>query len=84
MEWEIFKQFKMKSDFLYINEHKELVWGRKHEGGGIYISIGKLSGDGKTLVGTEELIGFDIPPEWPKYQKNTFEFKKQKKIKWLF
>lgn len=76
MESDVFKQFKTISDFLYINENNELVWGRKHEGGGIYISTGKLSTDGMKITGTEELIGFDFPPEWPAFKANTFEYKK--------
>lgn len=74
---DMMKQFKVKSDFLYISEKKELVWGRKHEGGGIYISIGKLSNDGSTISGTEDLIGFEFPAGMPPFKLNTFEFKKQ-------
>ena len=78
MESDIIKAgFKSKSDFLYVNEKKELVWGRKHDGGGIYISIGKLSNGGLTITGTEDLIGFDFPNDWPAFKKNSFEFKKQ-------
>ncbi|MES2774581.1 MAG: alpha/beta hydrolase-fold protein [Bacteroidota bacterium] len=74
---DMMKQFKSKSDFLYVNEKKELVWGRKHNGGGIYISIGTLSADGLTITGTEDQIGFDLPPGMPAFKQNSFEFKKQ-------
>jgi hypothetical protein len=76
MESELMKQLKTKSDFLFVNEKKELVWGRKHDGGGIYISIGQLSADGLKITGTEDLIGFEFPPNMPAFEKNTFEFKK--------
>lgn len=78
MESDAMKQFKFKSDFLYINEKKELVWGRKHDGGGIYISIGKLSADGLMITGTEDLIGFEFPPNMPAFKRNTFIFKSYK------
>jgi hypothetical protein len=71
---DVMKQFKTTSDFLYVNEKKELVWGRKHDGGGIYISIGALSGDGHTITGTEDLIGFAFPAGMPAFKKNTFTF----------
>jgi hypothetical protein len=77
MESELMKQLKTKSDFLFVNEKKELVWGRKHDGGGIYLSIGQLSADGLKITGTEDLIGFEFPPNMPAFEKNTFEFKKQ-------
>jgi len=73
---DVMKQFKSKSDFLYVNDKKELVWGRKHNGGGIYISIGKLSEDGLTITGTEDQIGFDLPKGMPPFKANTFEFRK--------
>jgi len=73
---DVMKQFKSKSDFLYVNDKKELVWGRKHNGGGIYISIGKLSEDGLTITGTEDQIGFDLPKDMPPFKANTFEFRK--------
>lgn len=76
MESDVMKQFKSKSDFLYINEKKELVWGRKHDGGGIYMSIGQLSPDGLMITGTEDLIGFEFSPDMPAFKKNTFIFKK--------
>ena len=76
MESDVMKQFKTKSDFLFVNEKKELVWGRKHEGGGIYMSIGQLSADGLLINGTEDLIGFDFPPNMPAFEKNTFVYKK--------
>lgn len=73
---DVMKQFKSKSDFLYVNDKKELVWGRKHNGGGIYISVGKLSKDGLTISGTEDQIGFDLPKDMPPFKVNTFEFRK--------
>ncbi len=76
MKSNVMKQFKTKSDFLYINEKKELVWGRKHDGGGLYISIGQLSADGLMITGTEDLIGFEFPPDMPAFEKNTFIYKK--------
>ena len=42
---------------------------------GIYISVGRLSDDGLTITGTEDLIGFDAPSDWAVLKKNTFEFK---------
>lgn len=78
MESDVMKQFKSRSDFLYINEKKELVWGRKHDGGGIYISIGQLSKDGLMITGTEDLIGFEFPPNMPAFAKNTFIYKSHK------
>jgi hypothetical protein len=74
---DVMKQFKVKSDFLYVNQKGELIWGRKHEGGGIYISTGKLSVDGRIITGTEDLIGFEFPAGVPPFKKNSFEFKKQ-------
>jgi hypothetical protein len=76
IESDVMKQFKTQSDFLYVNEKKELVWGRKHDGGGVYISIGQLSGDGLQITGIEDLIGFDFPPNFPAFEKNTFVYKK--------
>jgi uncharacterized protein involved in tolerance to divalent cations len=76
MESDIMKQFKLQSDFLYINDKQELVWGRKHEGGGIYISVGRLSENLQKLTGTEDLIGFEFPEGMPLFRLNTFEFSK--------
>lgn len=77
MESDVMKQFKTQSDFLFVNEKKELVWGRKHDGGGIYISIGVLSTNGLIISGTEDLIGFEFPPNMPAFKKNTFRFQKR-------
>lgn len=68
--------FNSSSDFLLVPGKNELIFGRKHNGGGIYLSEGKLSGDGSILAGTEDLIGFDFPKDFPAFQKNKFEFKK--------
>lgn len=76
MESDVMKQFKTKSDFLFINEKKELVWGRKHDGGGIYISIGQLSDNGLEITGIEDLIGFIFPSNMPAFERNSFFFKK--------
>lgn len=76
MESNVMKQFKTQSDFLFVNEKRDLVWGRKHDGGGIYISIGKLANDGLILTGTEDLIGFEFPPGMPPFKRNTFRFQK--------
>ena len=77
MESDVMKQFKTQSDFLYVNEKKELVWGRKHDGGGVYLSLGQLSADGTMITGTEDLIGFAFPPDMPPFKKNTFSFKRR-------
>lgn len=69
--------FTINSDFLLINEKNKLVWGRKHNGGGIYLSIGTLSDDGRTITGTEDLIGFEMPKGFPPFKQNTFRFQKQ-------
>ncbi|MBA4849220.1 alpha/beta hydrolase [Emticicia sp. BO119] len=77
MQSTIMNSFKINSDFLFVNEKKQLVWGRKHDGGGVYYSIGDLVNDGRKLIGTEDLIGFVFPKEMPKFIINTFEFIKQ-------
>lgn len=69
--------FTINSDFLLINEKNELVWGRKHNGGGIYLSIGTLSDDGRTITGTEDLIGFEMPKGYPPFKQNSFRFQKE-------
>ena len=66
------------SDFLLVTATNNLSWARKHDGGGIYLSIGKLSYDGQTITGTEDLIGFKMPEVIPPFEPNTFEFRKIK------
>jgi enterochelin esterase-like enzyme len=77
MQSTIMNSFKMNSDFLFVNEKKQLVWGRKHDGGGVYYSIGDLAATGQKITGTEDLIGFVFPKEMPKFIINIFEFIKQ-------
>ncbi|MEI9808167.1 MAG: alpha/beta hydrolase-fold protein [Bacteroidota bacterium] len=72
----IMDAFNVTSDFLVVTENNELAWGRKHNSGGIYLSVGKLSADGKTLTGTEDLLGFKMPEGYPPFRLNTFEYKK--------
>ncbi|MBL7741917.1 MAG: hypothetical protein JNN00_00450 [Chitinophagaceae bacterium] len=78
MNARIVDAFNSLSDFLLVTEKNELAWGRKHNGGGIYLSIGVLSADGLTLSGVEDLIGFEIPEGFPPFKPNRFEFKKIK------
>ncbi len=78
MDARVMNEFNSLSDFLLVTDQHELAWGRKHDGGGIYLSIGKLSDDGETITGTEDLIGFRMPDGWPAFKQNTFEFKKVK------
>ena len=68
--------FNSSADFLLVQDNQELHFGRIHNGGGIYLSIGKLSSDGTSLTGTEDLIGFDFPKDFPPFKMNRFEFKK--------
>ncbi|WP_165372266.1 alpha/beta hydrolase [Emticicia agri] len=77
MQSTIMNSFKINSDFLFVNQKKQLVWGRKHDGGGIYYSIGELTTNGQKINGTEDLIGFVFPKEMPKFIVNTFEFIKK-------
>ncbi|MEI9909859.1 MAG: alpha/beta hydrolase-fold protein [Bacteroidota bacterium] len=78
MDARIMDQFNSRSDFLLVTEKNELAWGRKHNSGGIYLSIGKLSADGQVLTGTEDLVGFQMPEGFPPFKLNSFEFKKVK------
>ncbi|MBL7991473.1 MAG: hypothetical protein JNN25_08550 [Candidatus Kapabacteria bacterium] len=77
MESRVMDSFTSKSDFLFVNEKNQLVWGRKHNGGGIYLSIGTLSDDGLTITGTEDLIGFEMPKGFPPFKQNSFRFQKE-------
>ncbi len=76
MQSRVMDSFTTTSDFLLVSEAGELVWGRKHGGGGIYLSIGKPSADGQTIVGTEDLIGFAFPKGYAPFKQNTFQFQK--------
>ncbi len=71
--------FNDRSHFLLVTAKNELAWGRRHEGGGIYLSIGRLSADGQVLSGQEELIGFKMPDGIPPMKPNTFTFKRVSK-----
>lgn len=66
--------FNDRSHFLLVTAKNELAWGRRHEGGGIYLSIGRLSADGQVLTGQEELIGFTMPEGVAAMKPNTFRF----------
>ncbi|HVG15779.1 MAG TPA: alpha/beta hydrolase-fold protein [Chitinophagaceae bacterium] len=76
MDSRVMDEFNSTSDFLLVSGKKELVWGRKHNGGGIYLSIGALSPDGNKIIGTEDLIGFHSPEGITPFRKNSFEFEK--------
>ncbi|MBC7948232.1 MAG: hypothetical protein H7Y42_10165 [Chitinophagaceae bacterium] len=76
MDSRIMDQFNSKSDFLTVTRNNELAWGRKHQAGGIYLSLGTLSKDGQTLSGTENLIGVEMPVGAPAFKVNSFEFRK--------
>lgn len=78
MDARIMDQFNSLSDFLFVTDKNELAWGRKHDGGGIYLSIGKLSDDGVTLTGEEDLFGFEMPAGVPQFKPSRFEFRKIK------
>lgn len=70
----VIDEFNDRSHFLLVTNNNELAWGRRHEGGGIYLSIGKLSADGQTLTGSEELIGFKMPEGIAPMRPNTFKY----------
>jgi len=72
----VLDEFNTKSDFLLVTGEQELAWGRKHNGGGIYLSLGKLSADGRELTGKEEMIGVTIPDGVPYPKPNTFRYLK--------
>lgn len=74
MHTRVMDEFNMRSDFLLLTENGELAWGRKHNSGGIYLSIGKISADGKEITGTEDLIGVDFPKDVTPFKANTFKF----------
>ncbi len=76
MDARVNDEFNSQSDFLLVTEHHELAWGRKHNNGGIYLSIGKLSADGQTLTGIENMIGIQMPDGVPPIKPNTFKFTK--------
>jgi len=70
----VMNEFNERSDFLLVTEQNELAWGRKHNSGGIYLSIAKLSADGQELTGTEDLIGAQLPEGAPPFRPNTFKY----------
>lgn len=72
----IMNEFKLKNDFLSVINNREIHWGRKHQGGGIYLSKGKLSNDGLSMQGTEDLIGHFLSEGEPKFIQNSFQFEK--------
>ena len=76
MDARFMDEFNSRSDFLVVTAPGQIAWGRKHEGGGIYLSIGKLSANGRTITGTEDLIGFQMPDNVPAFKVNQFEFNK--------
>lgn len=76
MDARIMDQFDDISAFLVVTDKNELAWGRKQGRGGIYLSIGKLSVDGKTITGSEDMVGVQMPEGVSKPEPNTFEYKK--------
>ncbi len=71
----VMDQFDVRSSFLFVTEENKLVWGRKHDGGGVYLSTAELSADGKFLSGHEEIIGYEFPKGVAPYRAE-FSFKK--------
>lgn len=78
MDARMMDEFNVRSDFLLVADQQELAWGRKHNSGGIYLSIGKLSADGQTITGTEDMIGVQFPEGIPPFKQNTFKYIKLK------
>lgn len=72
----IMNEFKITNDFLVIINKREIHWGRKHQGGGIYLSKGILSNNGLSIQGTEDLLGHHLSEGEPKFIQNNFQFKK--------
>jgi hypothetical protein len=66
--------FKTESVFVAISEQGELLWGRKNNGGGIFVSKGLLNPKGE-LTGVMDLVGF-TPPDGITLVQNTFAFRK--------
>jgi len=73
----VMKQFDIRSEFLFVSEKNELIWGRKHAGGGIYLSISQLSRDRNEITGYEQIFGYEFPKEIAPYRAE-FKFKKVK------
>lgn len=77
---------KEEAYVLHVTESGELIFGRKNNGGGLFISRAKI--DKGQLMGKENLIGFIIPEDFPEEAKkhmgfiqtnpNTFSLQKQK------
>lgn len=70
----VMNSFILRNDFLQVRGKNELVWGRKHQSGAIYLSIATLSADGQVLEGTEDLIGHHRAVGEPPFVQNKFRF----------
>ena len=66
--------FKTESVFVAISDQGELLWGRKNNGGGVFVSKGSLNPKGE-LTGVMDLVGF-TPPDGITLSQNTFTFRK--------
>lgn len=66
--------FKTESVFVTISDQGELLWGRKNNGGGVFVSKGSLNPNGE-LTGVMDLVGF-TPPDGITLSQNTFSFRK--------
>ncbi len=77
LDTRVIDEFNIRSDFLLVTDNGELAWGRKHNNGGIYLSKGKLSVDGRVINGSEDIIGIPWPEGAPPFQINTFTFIKK-------
>lgn len=74
----VMNSFTIKNDFLQIFPTGEIRWGRKHQSGGVYLSVGRLSRDGQVIEGTEELIGHQRADGEPPFVPNRFRFTRVK------
>ncbi|MFN8343851.1 MAG: alpha/beta hydrolase-fold protein [Spirosomataceae bacterium] len=68
--------YKTESVFVAVSEQGELLWGRRNNGGGVFVSKGAVNQNGE-LTGVMNLIGF-TPPAGITLSQNTFTFKKIK------
>lgn len=66
--------YKTESVFVAISEEGELLWGRKNNGGGMFVSKGFLTAQGE-LTGVMDLVGF-TPPDGVTLSQNSFSFRK--------
>lgn len=66
--------YRTESMFVAISEQGELLWGRKNNGGGVFVSKGSLNPKGE-LTGVMDLVGF-TPPDGITLSQNTFSFRK--------